>query len=173
LRRQGKKENKALIMGIDPGSRSLGYGIVETDGYSFRYVTSGRLVPEAKSPLYVRLRDIFEGLNDVIGEFSPSEAVVEKVFFAKSARSALSLGQARGVALLAAANAGLEIHEYSALAVKKAVTGYGRAEKSQVQEMVKQVLNIKTALSSDGADALALALCHINSRDYNKAVGAR
>jgi crossover junction endodeoxyribonuclease RuvC len=160
-------------MGIDPGSRSLGYGIVETDGYKFRYITSGRLVPNGNSPLHDRLKDIFEVLNEVIEEFSPSEVAVEKVFFAKSARSALSLGQARGVALLAAANAGLEVHEYSALAVKKAVTGYGRAEKSQVQEMVKQVLGIKTALSSDGADALALALCHINTRDYNKAVGAK
>jgi crossover junction endodeoxyribonuclease RuvC len=160
-------------MGIDPGSRSLGYGIVETNGYGFRYVTSGRLVPDPKGPLHARLRDIFEGLNDVIGEFSPSEVVVEKVFFAKSARSALSLGQARGVALLAAANAGLEVHEYSALAVKKAVTGYGRAEKSQVQEMVKQVLNIRTALSSDGADALAIALCHINTTDYDKAAGTK
>jgi len=161
---------KTLVMGIDPGSRSLGYGIVESLGYGFRYVTSGRLVPNEKSPLYARLRDIFQGLNEVIEEYEPTEAVVEKVFFAKSARSALSLGQARGVALLAAANAGLDVHEYSALAVKKAVTGYGRAEKAQVQEMVKKVLGIKTALSSDGADALAIALCHINTKDYDKAV---
>lgn len=161
------------MMGIDPGSRSMGYGFVETDGSAFRYVASGRIVPGAKNPLYTRLREIYEGLADVIAEYGPSEVVVEKVFFAKSARSALSLGQARGVALLAAASAGLKVHEYSALAVKKAVTGYGRAEKSQVQEMVKSLLDIRSALSPDGADALALALCHINTRAYNKAVGQR
>ncbi|MHC4483537.1 MAG: crossover junction endodeoxyribonuclease RuvC, partial [Planctomycetota bacterium] len=102
MKRRGKRESKTLVMGIDPGSRSLGYGIVETDGYDFRYVTSGRLVASPKSPLDIRLKEIFEGLSEVISEFGPTEAVVEKVFFAKSARSALSLGQARGVALLAA-----------------------------------------------------------------------
>jgi crossover junction endodeoxyribonuclease RuvC len=173
LKRREKKEGKVLVMGIDPGSRSLGYGIVETDGYGFRYVTSGRLVPGPKSPLYIRLKDIFEGLSEVINEFGPSEVVVEKVFFAKSPRSALSLGQARGVALLAAASAGIDVHEYGALAVKKAVTGYGRAEKSQVQKMVKNMLDIKTALSPDGADALALAICHINTISYGKTVGLR
>ncbi len=123
-----------------------------------------------RSPLHERLRELHEGLTEVISEFKPSEAVVEKVFFAKSARSALSLGHARGIALVVASSAGLDVHEYSALAVKKAITGYGRAEKSQVQEMIRKLLGVKTALSPDGADALALALCHINSRSYKKAV---
>jgi len=159
-------------MGIDPGSRSLGYGLVETDGSTLRYMASGRIVPASGDPLHRRLMDIYEGLSGVIKEFAPSEAVVEKVFFAKSAASALSLGQARGVALLAAASAGVSIFEYSALAVKKAVTGYGRAEKPQVQEMVRNLLGIRTALSPDGADAIALALCHINARAFRKAVGS-
>lgn len=160
-------------MGIDPGSRSLGYGVVEVNGAEFRYVSSGRIVPEAGNPLHSRLVEIYEGVAGVIDEFGPSEVVVEKVFFAKSAKSALSLGHARGVALLAAASAGIEIHEYSALAVKKAVTGYGKAEKGQVQEMVRNILEIRGALSSDGADALALALCHINCRALNRAIGTR
>lgn len=159
------------MMGIDPGSRSLGYGIVETDGSGFRYVSSGRIVPGPDNPLHSRLAELYEGLRGVISEFGPSEVVVEKIFFAKSVKSSLSLGHARGVALLAAASAGLKVHEYSALAVKKAVTGYGKAEKGQVQEMVKRILDIRSALSPDGADALALALCHINSKAFNKAIG--
>jgi crossover junction endodeoxyribonuclease RuvC len=161
--------NSTRILGIDPGSRSCGYGIIDADG---RYVCSGRVVPGAGSPLHVRLKELHEGLDEVIREFGPEEAVVEKVFFAKSARSALSLGHARGIALLAAAAGGLAVHEYSALEVKKAVTGYGRAEKKQVEEMVKRVLGIDVALSTDGADALALAVCHRN-RAWLAAVGGR
>jgi crossover junction endodeoxyribonuclease RuvC len=171
--RRREKRDKALVLGIDPGSRSMGYGLVERDGPDYRYVASGRIVPGPKNPLHLRLRELYEDLNDVIREYGPSEAVVEKVFFAKSAQSALSLGQARGITLLAAASSGLMVHEYSALAVKKAVTGYGRAEKAQVQEMVKSLLDIRVNLSSDGADALALVLCHINTTAFNKAVGAR
>lgn len=171
--RRRERRNSRVVMGIDPGSHALGYGLVESDGSNFRYLASGRIVPGAKDPLHSRLLQIHEGLVEVVHEFSPQEAVVEKIFFAKSARSALSLGHARGIALLAAASAGLEVHEYSALAVKKSVTGYGRAEKSQVQEMVKSLLGIRTSLSSDGADALALALCHINTMSFNKAVGTK
>lgn len=171
--RRREKGNSSIVMGIDPGSHSLGYGLVQTDGANCRYLASGRIVPGPKEPLHARLLQIYNGLLEVMEEFSPQEVVVERVFFARSARSALSLGHARGIALLTAASAGLKVHEYSALAVKKSVTGYGRAEKSQVQEMVKSLLGIRTALSSDGADALALALCHINAMSFNKAVGSR
>ncbi len=172
LKRRGKG-SKTLTLGIDPGSRCCGYGIIETEGASFRYVSSGTIALSRGKPLHERLRELHEGLMEVISEFRPSEAVVEKVFFAKSARSALSLGHARGIALVAAASSGLDVHEYSALEVKKAITGYGRAEKSQVQEMVKKLLGIGASLSPDGADALGLALCHINTRSYKRAVAGR
>jgi len=159
--------NNRLILGIDPGSRYCGYGIISSDG---KYVTSGRIVLNAGRPLYERLRDLREGLVSVVREFEPAEAAVEKVFFAKSARAALSLGHARGIALLVAADEGMDVHEYSALEVKKAVTGYGRAEKRQVQEMVKNTLGIKVTLSPDGADALALAMCHMNASAFNRAL---
>jgi crossover junction endodeoxyribonuclease RuvC len=167
LRRQGK--NSLRVLGIDPGSRSCGYGVISSDG---DYVTSGRIVPDAKSPLHVRVREIHDGLAEVIEEYGPAEAVVEKVFFAKSARAALILGHARGVALLAAAAGGLGVYEYSALEVKKAVTGYGRAEKSQVQEMVKRLLSLKISLSPDSSDALAIALCHLNRLRLRKEAAA-
>lgn len=158
------------ILGIDPGSLYCGYGIVIANGSGLKYVTSGRIVLSSKNPLHIRLKQLNDGLTDVIRQHKPSEAVVEKVFFAKSARVALSLGHARGIALLSAAGEGLAVHEYSALEVKKAVTGYGRAEKRQVQEMVRAILGIDGSLSPDSADALALAVCHINRAWFNKAV---
>jgi len=122
----------------------------------------------AKEPLNVRLNELYANLIDIIKEYSPDEVAVEKVFFAKSIKSALTLGQARGAALVAAASAGLPVYEYSALEVKKAIVGYGRAEKNQVQVMISKILNLKTGLSSDSADALALALCHINTINIPK-----
>jgi len=153
------EKNSRRILGVDPGSRICGYGIVTGDG---AYVTSGRLVLSQNKPLHVRLSELHKGLRDVISEFSPAEAVVERVFFARNVQSALSLGQARGVVLLSAAEQGLEVFEYSPNEVKKALTGYGRASKQQMQDMVRSVLGLAHALSSDSADALALALCHKN-----------
>lgn len=112
--------------------------------------------------------EIYENLSDIIREYRPCEAAVEKVFFAKSVKSALTLGHARGVSLLAAASGGLAIYEYTALEVKKAIVGYGRAEKGQVQHMVRAILNLKAALSPDSADALAISICHLNTMRYNK-----
>ncbi len=149
------------MLGIDPGSIYCGYGIIRKKGANCAYVSSGRISMTKSAPLEVRLRELFEGLNEVIGEFIPRAGVVEKIFFAKSARGALSLGHARGVALLALANASVPLYEYSALEVKKAVTGYGRAEKPQVQSMIKRILGLPFSPSTDGADALALALCHV------------
>jgi crossover junction endodeoxyribonuclease RuvC len=168
--RRRERNNTARVLGIDPGSRYCGYGIVSTDG---RYVTSGRLELSARRPLHERLMELHEGLTSIIREHGPSNAVVEKVFFAKSVRSALTLGQARGIALLAAASEGLEVHEYSPLEIKKAVTGYGRAEKGQVQEMVKKVLNVRGSLSPDGADALAVAMCHIQRMRFEQSISMR
>lgn len=158
------RERAKNILGIDPGSHACGFGVISTDGGGgIKYLASGKIVLRARDPLYKRLKELYDGLLSVIREYGPAEASVERVFFAKSARSALSLGHARGVVLLSAASEGLPVYEYTALEVKKAVTGYGRAEKTQVQEMVKAILGVNNRLSADSADALAIALCHINS----------
>ena len=161
MKRQGK--NSSPVLGIDPGSRNCGYGLISADG---QYIASGTIAVNPRGPLHKRLMELYGGLSDIISRYEPSGAAVEKIFFAKSVRSALGLGHARGVALLAVAEGGLEFYEYSPLEVKKAVVGYGRAEKKQVQEMVKHILGINTRLSPDGADALALAICHMNNNDF-------
>jgi crossover junction endodeoxyribonuclease RuvC len=158
------------ILGIDPGSIACGYGLVTTDGKNAVYVASGRICPPPSKPLHHRLRCIYESLTEIMGAHRPDDIVVEKIFFAKGAKAALSLGHARGIVLLAAATHGIELYECSALEVKKAVVGYGRAEKSQVQDMVRLILNIKGALSPDSADALALALCHLNTIKFREAI---
>ena len=174
LRRQEKNKSR-IILGIDPGSIVCGYGIIKTvqslnsklkiqnSNTGAVYVASGRIMLPSKQPLNVRLKELYSNLTDIIREYSPNEVSIEKVFFAKSIKAALVLGQARGAALVAAASSGLPVYEYSALEVKKAVVGYGRAEKHQVQSMVSKILNLKTKLSADSADALALALCHLNT----------
>ncbi|RJQ41481.1 MAG: crossover junction endodeoxyribonuclease RuvC [Nitrospiraceae bacterium] len=175
LRRQEKNKPK-IILGIDPGSIVCGYGIIKTvNSEQLRvntkltlltdtvYIASGRIMLPSKQLLNVRLKELYSNLTDIIREYSPDEVSIEKVFFAKSIKSALVLGQARGAALVAAASSGLPVYEYSALEVKKAIVGYGRAEKHQIQSMIAKILNLKPELSADSADALALALCHINT----------
>jgi crossover junction endodeoxyribonuclease RuvC len=165
------RNNRPLkILGIDPGSIACGYGLITTDGRNAEYVTSGRICPPASRPLHERLKLIYESLTEVISANRPDDIVVERIFFAKSAKAALSLGHARGIVLLAAASQGVDLYECSALEVKKAVVGYGRAEKSQVQEMVRLILNVREPLSPDSADALALALCHVNAIKFKEAI---
>lgn len=164
-----REKNSLTILGIDPGSIACGYGIIARAGHSFHYVASGTIRP-SKGPLHARLREIHTALVQAIRQYSPDEAVIEKVFFAKNAQAALALGHARGVALLAAAGEGLDVHEYSALEVKKALTGYGRAEKRQVQKMVESMLDINEPLTPDSADALALALCRTNRAAFEGAL---
>lgn len=152
------------ILGIDPGSVFCGYGIIETlDGNAPEYVASGRICLSKGDPLHRRLSDLHAGLAGIVREFSPAEAVIERIFYAKGVKAALSLGHARGIAMLVASAQGLEIFEYSALEVKKSVVGYGKADKSQVSNMVGRILNIRRPLSEDSADALALALCHAHT----------
>ena len=142
----------------------------------FTYITSGKIALTSKSPLHLRLRKLHETLIDIIRQYNPHEMVVERMFFAKNVRAALHLGHARGIALLAAASEGLDFYEYSALEVKKAVTGYGRADKKQVLEMVKRMLKVNAhviTLTEDSADALALALCHLTTKKYNMAIKNR
>ncbi|MBF0456779.1 MAG: crossover junction endodeoxyribonuclease RuvC [Nitrospirae bacterium] len=149
-------------IGIDPGSIVCGYGVLRKEGKSISYVASGEITVPKGQPLPERLRRIYEGLRKAIETYNPDEAVVEKIFFASNIKAALSLGHARGVALLSASVGGIPVFEYSPLEVKKALTGYGRAEKSQVMAMIKAILNIDVALSPDSSDALALALTHLN-----------
>jgi crossover junction endodeoxyribonuclease RuvC len=151
------------VLGIDCGSERTGYGIVDSDGVSHRLVTAGVIRVPSKLPLPQRLLKIFRELERLIAEFAPEAAAIEDVFFALNAKSALKLGHVRGVAMLAAARAGVPVGEYSPLQVKSSVVGYGRAEKRQVQHMVKALLGLpEPPESEDAADALAIAICHVN-----------
>jgi len=157
-----------IILGIDPGSRTTGYGVIRVDGQKQDYIDSGciRVVaPNKTLPLAERLKIIFDGISNVIADYHPDEVAIEQVFMARNADSALKLGQARGVAMVAASNHAIDVAEYSALAIKKSVVGTGRADKSQVQHMVKSILCLSGTPQSDAADALAVALCHANTRN--------
>ena len=153
------------ILGIDPGSRATGYGIVDEQGGKLRFVACGVIRTKSGDSLPSRLQTIFEGLCEVIAIHKPDEAAVEDVFISVNPRSALKLGQARGAAILAAMSNQLPVFEYSAKHVKLGVVGYGQAGKEQVQHMIRVLLQLASSPSSDAADALALAVCHINRRN--------
>jgi crossover junction endodeoxyribonuclease RuvC len=147
------------ILGIDPGLRITGYGVIDRDGQRLTYVTSGCVrVPEGELPQ--RLRSILEGLSEIIATHAPQQVAVEKVFVNVNPQSTLLLGQARGTAICAAVLAKLPVYEYTALQVKQAVVGNGHARKEQVQEMVKRLLKLPAQPGADAADALACAICH-------------
>ena len=152
-----------LILGIDPGSRVTGYGIIKTTGARQEYVASGCIRTTDKSALPDKLDEIFSGVSQIIDEFIPDEVAIEKIFMGRSAESALKLGHARGVAIVAAVNKGVPVHEYEARKVKQAVVGTGAASKDQVQHMVQMLLKLPGKPQSDAADALAIAICHINT----------
>jgi crossover junction endodeoxyribonuclease RuvC len=153
-----------VILGIDPGSRFTGYGVIESQGQKSRHVASGRInVSEGAMPQ--RLLKVLEGVSEVIDRYAPAEIAIEETFVNRAnAQSALGLGQARGAALCAAAQSGLPLAEYAAAQVKLAIAGNGRADKVQVQHMVKVLLNLQQKLIADAADALAVALCHAHVR---------
>ena len=149
------------ILGIDPGSDRTGYGCVEVDGSRQRVVTSGAIRTSPRASFPEKLLAVHAGLTGLIAETRPDAVAIENVFHAVNARSALKLGHARGVAMLAAVQAGLPVAEYTPAEVKRAVVGYGRAEKHQVQQMVKLLLGLSVVPTPhDAADALAVALCH-------------
>ncbi len=147
------------ILGIDPGLRVTGFGIIEKNGARLSYITSGRVKCRA-AELPERLKNILDSLREVIETHQPQQVAVEKVFVNVNPASTLALGQARGTAICAAVDAGLPVAEYTALQVKQAVVGNGHAKKEQVQEMVKRLLGLAGAPSADAADALACAICH-------------
>lgn len=162
MRNPGRKNSR--IIGIDPGSIFCGYGVIEQRNPNTAvYVASGRIAMNKYDPLHNRLCSLYNDLTEIIREYRPDEAVIEKIFYAKGVKAALNLGHARGIALLTASLENLGIFEYSALEVKKSVVGYGKADKNQVSIMVSRILSITRPLSEDSADALALALCHANA----------
>ncbi len=155
------------ILGIDPGSRATGYGIITKEGNRLLHVDNGAIFTSATADFPTRLLQIFQGLAEVIDRYRPDAMAVEQVFFATNVQSALKLGQARGVAVVAGASAGLPVFEYSALQVKQSVVGHGRAAKEQVQQMVKILLNLPEIAQADASDALAIAICHAHSAGLN------
>ncbi|MCG8428461.1 MAG: crossover junction endodeoxyribonuclease RuvC [Chromatiales bacterium] len=150
------------ILGIDPGSRVTGFGIIESDGVNSQHISSG-CIRVAEGDLPERLGEIYQAISDVVEEFRPTEMAIEQVFVAKNAGSALKLGQARGAAICACVVAGLSVAEYTPRMIKQAVVGTGKADKDQVQHMVRHILKLEQKLASDQADALAVALSHAHS----------
>jgi crossover junction endodeoxyribonuclease RuvC len=158
-------QNPIRILGVDPGLSATGWGVIEARGSRLVYRACGCIVSGAETPLAQRLAFIHRELSDLIAEHAPDEGAVEETFVNRDPRSALKLGQARGVAIAALALAGLNVAEYAANLVKKTVVGVGHAEKPQVQMMVKMLLPTSHAQSADAADALAVAICHAQHRN--------
>ena len=163
-----------LVLGIDPGTAITGYGLVEAQGNKLKVVDYSCIRTPANSPLEYRLQTIHGAVVDLIREYKPAQLAIEELFFNKNVRTALSVGHARGVIMLAGVNAGLEVFEYTPLQVKQAVVGYGRAEKAQIQFMVKTLLCLpETPKPDDVADALAIAICHTHFYNSRKMLDAR
>lgn len=153
----------SIILGIDPGSRITGFGLIQVEGKTPNYVASG-CIRVKHTQTADRLLEIADGIGEVIERYRPVESAIERIFMFYSADSALKLGQARGVAMVALAQQELMVAEYTAKQIKQAVVGYGGADKTQVQHMVKQLLNLSAVPQADGADALAIALCHCHTK---------
>jgi crossover junction endodeoxyribonuclease RuvC len=160
------------VLGIDPSLQSTGFGIVEEDAGRLIPVAYGVIKPTAKLPLLLKLAEIRSELEELIRTYAPGEASIENPFYAQNMKTALTLGQVRGAVLVAVAGAGCGLAEYSALEIKKAVTGYGQADKEQVQTMVRSLLGLDDDhIPLDASDALAAAICHLNARLYQDKVG--
>jgi len=152
------------VLGVDPGTALMGYAVVHQSRGQLELLTCGALETSSSLPLQDRLALLYDGLLCVVDEWHPTEMAIEDIFFNRNVRSALSVGQARGVALLAAAHRGLTVSNYTPLQVKESVTGFGRARKEQIQEMVRVLLNLESVPQpDDAADAAAIAVCHLNS----------
>ena len=154
------------ILGIDPGYAIMGYGILDYNGNRFKTVAYDSIETDAGMPMPERLKILYEGLDEVIRRYEPQEASIEELFFNNNAKTAILVGEARGVAVLACVENGLEIFEYTPLQIKQSLVGYGRADKKQVQAMVKMILNLESVPQPDDtADAVAAAICHAHSRN--------
>jgi crossover junction endodeoxyribonuclease RuvC len=161
-----------IILGIDPGMAILGYGVIESDNYDMRLIDYGTITTPSTMDAPQRLLTIFTSVEELIQKYSPDAIAYEELFFNQNVKTALIVGQARGVAVLAGAKQGIDLFEYTPLQVKQAVVGYGRADKHQVQSMVKLLLHLKDIPKPDDAsDALAVAICHSNSGGYGRILG--
>jgi len=158
------------VLGIDPGSQSTGYGVVDRDEAGLSVRAFGTIKPSRRLPFYLKLSAIAVKVEETIAAHSPDEVVIESPFYAQNIKTAIALGQVRGAVLVAVASTGRPLFEYSALEIKKAVTGYGQAEKQQVNAMVRALLDIEEEVETDASDALAAAICHLNARAFRKAV---
>jgi len=159
--KDGGENRNMRILGVDPGSRRTGYGVVDANGGRISYLAHG-VIAAGNGEFTERLATLFTGLSDVIANHQPECVAMEDVFMARNAASALKLGQARGALIAACAHAGLKVTPYSPTKVKQAVTGFGRAEKGQIQHMIQLLLKPPSPLQEDAADALAVAICHAN-----------
>lgn len=158
-----------LILGIDPGIAIVGYSIVECKGNNLKAIDYGCITTDADMLFPDRLKIVYDKLTEIIEKYNPDDLAIEELFFNKNVKTAMKVGQARGVEILAATNKGINTYEYTPLQIKQAVTGYGRADKNQVQEMVKMLLNLKEKPKPDDvADALAVAICHGSSIKFKE-----
>ncbi|MDU1043460.1 MULTISPECIES: crossover junction endodeoxyribonuclease RuvC [Peptoniphilus] len=158
-----------IIMGVDPGIAIVGYGFVELFGNSYKVLDYGAITTKAKIPLPDRLDLIYQEMNDLINQYKPEDIAFEELFFNKNVKTAITVAQARGVEVLAAKKSGANLYEYTPLQVKQALVGYGRATKSQIQDMVKIILNLnKVPKPDDVADALAVAITHGSSIKFKE-----
>ena len=156
------------ILGIDPGIAIVGYGVVDKEGNRYKTVAYDAVTTRAHTPLEERLLLVYKGIDEIIKMYKPDAMSIEELFFNNNAKTAVAVGQARGVILLAAVQNGIPIYEYTPLQVKQALTGYGRASKSQIQQMMKSILGLESVPKPDDvADALAIAVCHGNSMRFN------
>ncbi|MGH7766884.1 MAG: crossover junction endodeoxyribonuclease RuvC [Candidatus Binatia bacterium] len=155
------------ILGIDPGTVATGWGVVEMAGGTLVHLDHGTIGSSSAAGQGSRLKRIYHGLQEILARYEPQGVSLEKVFFARNAASALKLGQARGVAVLAAAERGVELYEYATAEIKLAVVGYGQASKEQVQKMVASILRVPEPIAADAADALAAAICYLHQRTFH------
>jgi len=153
-----------IILGIDPGLAIMGWGVIETNGHKLRLIDYGTVLTEAGTPMPLRLRTIQTGVRNLIAQYAPNEIAFEELFFARNVTTALQVGAARGAAIIAAVNHTEELYEYTPMQIKQAVTGYGKADKKQIQQMVKMLLNMEDIPKpDDAADGLAVAITHAHT----------
>ena len=155
-----------IVLGVDPGSRVTGYGLLRKKNNVISCVSSGTIESSGKTSFYDRIYRIFTGMVDIMEQYQPDEMAIEDVFFAKNVKSSLKLGHARGAALIAAVKCDVKIYEYTPLEIKQSVVGYGRATKDQVRDMVQMILNLPSKLGPDTSDAIAAGICHLNWTRY-------
>jgi crossover junction endodeoxyribonuclease RuvC len=157
-----------IVLGVDPGSRVTGYGLVEKSGNQITCLHSGTFGTSLDRPFFERIYEIFQSMSEIMNRYRPEEMAIEDLFFHKNLESALKIGHARGAVLIAAVQNNVKIFEYSPLEIKKSVVGYGRATKEQVRSMIQLILKMKTLPALDASDALATAICHLNWMRYPK-----